>query len=47
MDFSTTQTLGLGFSFMLELPDRSLLATEPGATNVVLEFSLVNRKAGL
>ncbi len=35
--FSTTKTLGLGFSVMLEFCDRVLLSTEPGKTTIVLE----------
>lgn len=35
--FSTKQTLGMGFTVMLELCDRVLLATEPGSTLVLLE----------
>lgn len=35
--FSTTKTLGLGFSVMLEFCDRVLLSTEPGNTTIVLE----------
>lgn len=37
--FSTKQSLGLGFSIMLDESDRVLLATEPGRTIVVLEKS--------
>lgn len=36
--FSTKQSLGMGFTIMLGLADRVLLATEPGRTLVVLEF---------
>lgn len=42
--FSTKQTLGMGFTIMLDLSDRLLLATRPGCTEVVLEFGL--RRAG-
>jgi len=35
--FSTKQSLGMGFSLMLELCDRVLLATRPGGTTIVLE----------
>ncbi len=35
--YSTTATLGMGFSIMLELCDRVLLSTQPGNTTVVLE----------
>lgn len=38
--FSTKHTLGLGFTIMLDLSDRLLLASAPGCTEVVLEFSL-------
>lgn len=37
--YSSTQTLGMGFTIMLDLADRVLLATEPGHTEVVLEFA--------
>ena len=36
--FSTTSTLGVGFTIMLQLADRVLLATQPGGTSVVLEI---------
>ncbi|MHB0975588.1 MAG: SpoIIE family protein phosphatase [Candidatus Aquicultorales bacterium] len=36
--FSTAQTLGMGFSIMLELSDRLILTTHPGHTSVVLEL---------
>ncbi len=35
--FSTKGTLGVGFSVMLDLSDRVLLATDPGGTTLVLE----------
>ncbi len=38
--FSTSQTLGMGFSLMLDLSERLLLATRPGCTKLVLEFAL-------
>lgn len=38
--FSTASSLGMGFSIMLELTDRLLLATEPGLTRLVLEFDV-------
>jgi anti-sigma regulatory factor (Ser/Thr protein kinase) len=38
--FSTTQSLGMGFTIMLNLSDRLLLSSEPGRTLVVLEFEL-------
>ncbi len=41
--FSTTDTLGLGFTMMLQLSDRILLSTRPGRTVVVLETSGVSR----
>lgn len=37
--FSTTSTLGMGFTIMLELSDKVLLSTEAGSTTVVLETS--------
>ena len=36
--YSTTATLGMGFSIMLELCDRVLLSTQPGSTTLVLEM---------
>jgi len=36
--YSTRQTLGAGFSVMLELSNRVLLATDPGGTQIVLEI---------
>lgn len=38
--FSTTQTLGMGFTIMLEICDRVLLTTQPGLTVLVLEATL-------
>lgn len=38
--FSTSQSLGLGFSIILEICDRVLLTTQPGLTSVVLEIFL-------
>lgn len=38
--FSTVDSFGKGFSFMLGLCDRVLLSTEPGRTTVVLEMVL-------
>lgn len=35
--YSSTQTLGMGFTLMLELSDRLLLCTDPGGTTLVLE----------
>lgn len=35
--YSTKQTLGVGFSLILDLCDRVLLSTQPGKTEVVLE----------
>lgn len=35
--FSTTATLGMGFTIILQLCDRVLLATRPGSTIIVLE----------
>jgi len=37
--FSTQQTLGVGFTLMLDLSDRVLLSTQRGHTSVVLEIS--------
>lgn len=37
--FSTTQTLGMGFTLMLQLADRVLICTSEDGTRVVLEFS--------
>lgn len=37
--YSSTQTLGMGYTIMLDLADRVLLATEPGHTEIVLEFA--------
>ncbi|MBI5232089.1 MAG: ATP-binding protein [Coriobacteriales bacterium] len=37
--FSTAATLGIGFTLMLQLSDRLMLATRPGRTIVVLEAS--------
>lgn len=37
--FSTTSTMGLGFTLMLQLCERVLLFTRPGHTTVVLEFA--------
>lgn len=36
--YSTKQTLGMGFTVMLEFSDRILLSTEPGNTLIVLEL---------
>ncbi|MHB0975598.1 MAG: ATP-binding protein [Candidatus Aquicultorales bacterium] len=38
--YSTTASLGMGFSIMLELCDRVLLSPQPGNTTVVLEVGL-------
>lgn len=37
--FSTAQSLGMGYTIMLDVCDRILLATEPGTTTVVLEMN--------
>jgi anti-sigma regulatory factor (Ser/Thr protein kinase) len=37
--FSTAQTLGMGFTIMLQLADRVLICTRPGSTSVLLEFT--------
>lgn len=39
--FSTKVSLGMGFTIMLEICDRILLATEPGFTCIVLEMNFV------
>lgn len=39
--FSTKQSLGVGFSIMLEFCDRVLLSTQPGNTIIVLEKHLI------
>lgn len=36
--FSTKQTLGMGFTIMLQLAERVLVCTEPGSTTVLLEI---------
>lgn len=36
--FSTTATLGIGFTIMLQTCERVLIATAPGQTTIVLEF---------
>lgn len=38
--FSTKQSLGMGFTIMLDLSERVMLSTEPGHTVVVLEFDI-------
>lgn len=38
--FSTKKSLGMGFSFMLELCDRVFLSTQPGNTTLVLEINI-------
>lgn len=38
--FSTTHTLGVGFTLMMELTDRVLLCTNPAGTTVVLERAI-------
>ena len=40
--FSTTNTMGLGFTIMLEVCDRVLLATSATGTTVVLELELAD-----
>jgi anti-sigma regulatory factor (Ser/Thr protein kinase) len=37
--FSTVQSLGMGFTIMLQLSERVLICTEPGSTTVMLEFA--------
>ena len=39
--FSTAASLGMGFTIMLQLCERVLLATRPGRTVVTLEFAAV------
>lgn len=36
--FSTKQTLGMGFTIMLQLAERVLVCTEPGSTTILLEI---------
>jgi anti-sigma regulatory factor (Ser/Thr protein kinase) len=38
--FSTKQSLGMGFTIMLDVCDRLLLTTQPGRTTLVLEMHL-------
>jgi len=38
--FSTTRTMGLGFTIMLEVADRVLLTTDASGTTVVLEIQM-------
>lgn len=38
--YSTTATLGAGFTIMLKMSDRVLLTTRPGRTVIVLEFDV-------
>lgn len=38
--FSTTQTLGMGFTIMLQMTDRVLICTSDSGTTVVLESSI-------
>jgi anti-sigma regulatory factor (Ser/Thr protein kinase) len=42
--FSTKQSLGMGFSFMLEFCDRVLLSTQPGNTIIVLEITAPQKR---
>ena len=44
--FSTQQTLGMGFTIMLDVCDRVLLATQAGFTAVVLEVNLEGSREG-
>jgi anti-sigma regulatory factor (Ser/Thr protein kinase) len=37
--YSTTATLGLGFTIILQMCERVLLATRPGRTTILLEFT--------
>jgi anti-sigma regulatory factor (Ser/Thr protein kinase) len=43
--FSTAASLGMGFTIMLQLCERVLLATRPGRTMVTLEFPAVREPA--
>jgi ligand-binding sensor protein/anti-sigma regulatory factor (Ser/Thr protein kinase) len=43
--FSTAASLGMGFTIMLQLCERVLLATRPGRTVVALEFAAVREPA--
>ncbi|MBE0476305.1 MAG: PAS domain-containing protein [Coriobacteriia bacterium] len=42
--FSTGQTLGMGFTLMMELTDRLLLSSDPGGTTLLLEKDLAHGK---
>jgi anti-sigma regulatory factor (Ser/Thr protein kinase) len=42
--FSTKQSLGMGFTIMLQLTDRLLLATDESGTTLVLEFDLLGKE---
>ena len=44
--FSTAASLGMGFTIMLQLSERVLLATRPGHTQVVLEFAARRTRTG-
>ena len=44
--FSTQQTLGMGFTVMMELTDRLLLCTDSGGTTLVLEKDLLPSSPG-
>jgi len=41
--FSTSASLGMGFTIMLQLCERVLLCTRPGRTEVVLEVTAAGR----
>jgi len=43
--FSTAASLGMGFTIMLQLAERVLLATRPGHTQVVLEIATAPERA--
>ena len=43
--FSTSASLGMGFTIMLQLCERVLLATRPGRTVVILEFIAASEPA--
>lgn len=43
--FSTKPSLGMGFTIMLDVAERLLLATSPGLTTLVLEFRIGHRPA--
>ena len=44
--FSTTASLGLGFTIMLRYCRCVLMATQPGRTTIVLEIAATSREVG-